>query len=273
MLYMMKILNGAELAGYIKQRQARQVRVLIQASKINPKLAIVICNNNHLGSTYANLKQKYGKDILVDVEIFKIDQLKAVSLIKKLNSDKLVHGIIVQLPLLNPDQTDKILNYIEPSKDVDGLGLISKYDMATPTAILWLLSGYNIELTAKNIVIIGRGRLVGAPLKTMFDKSGINTQVIHSQTPNPQALLDDAQIIITAVGKPGIINSAMIPQNCIVIDAGTASDKGKQSGDLADDVYKREDLTLTPKIGGIGPLTVCALFDNLIRAANDSKNI
>jgi methylenetetrahydrofolate dehydrogenase (NADP+)/methenyltetrahydrofolate cyclohydrolase len=272
MIYMMKFLNGAELAGYIKQRQAKQVRALIQANKINPKLAIVVCNHNHVSSIYANLKQKYGKDILIDVEIYKIDQAEAESLIEKLNKDRLIHGIIVQLPLLNPEQTDEILNCIEPSKDVDGLALKSNFDMATPTAILWLLSGYNIDLMAKNIVIIGRGRLVGSPLKTMLDKSGINTQVIHSQTKNPQNLLNDAQIIITAVGKPGIINSAMIPQNCIVVDAGTASDKGKQKGDLADDVYNREDLTITPKIGGIGPLTVCALFDNLIRAASNTKN-
>jgi methylenetetrahydrofolate dehydrogenase (NADP+) / methenyltetrahydrofolate cyclohydrolase len=137
-------------------------------------------------------------------------------------------------------------------------------------AIMWLLNGFAVELTGKKITIVGRGRLVGAPLKKMMDSSGLNIQVIHSQTSNPEEILLNSDVIITAVGKPGIIDSAMLPLNCVVVDAATSSENGQLKGDLADDVYEREDLILTPKKGGVGPLTVCALFDNVIRAAQSS---
>jgi methylenetetrahydrofolate dehydrogenase (NADP+)/methenyltetrahydrofolate cyclohydrolase len=264
----MKLLNGSELAGYIKTRQAHQVRTLIQAAKISPKLAIITCSDNPITATYTKLKKQYGADILVEVDIYNVEQNKIADLINKLNINKDLQGVIVQLPLKDPMGTEELLNAIDPKKDIDGLSSKSQFDPATPLAIMWLLAGYNIDLNGKNVVIIGRGRLVGAPLKKMFDNSGVDSQVIHSQTLNPQDIMQNAQVIISAVGKPGILKSDMIPQNCVVIDAGTASENGVQKGDLADDVYVRQDLTITPKKGGIGPLTVCALFDNLIRAAS-----
>lgn len=263
----MKILNGAEIADFIKERQAHQVRALRQAHKIFPKLAILATTDNPVIAKYVKAKQAYGAEILVDVDYYRIDQKDLSAKIKELNQDKSVHGIIVQLPLNNPDETYKIVDLVKPQKDVDGLGSKSKFDCCTPVAILWLLSAYNIDLTNKNIVIIGRGRLVGKPLAEMMQKSGLMPTVIHSETENPQTILDKAQIIITSTGQSGFLKSKQIPKQCIVIDAGTASDSGKVKGDLEEDVYKREDLTITPKIGGVGPLTVAALFDNLIRAA------
>ena len=263
----MKYLNGLELAGFIKERQAKQVRVLRQANKIIPKLAIVLCNNDLVSAKYTELKKVYGKDILVDVDIHKTKQTDALQLLEKLNSDSSVHGIIVQLPLDDDSQTDIIVNAINPAKDVDGLNAKSFFDAATPMAIMWLLTGYNVNLSVKAITIVGRGRLVGAPLKKMLDDSGIKAEVVHSQTKNIEDILLHSEVIITAVGKPGIINSAMIPENCVVVDAATSSEGGQLKGDLADDVYEREDLIITPKIGGVGPLTICALFDNVIRAA------
>ncbi|MEI6237711.1 MAG: bifunctional 5,10-methylenetetrahydrofolate dehydrogenase/5,10-methenyltetrahydrofolate cyclohydrolase [Candidatus Saccharibacteria bacterium] len=264
----MKLLNGSELAGYIKQRQVHQVRALIQTDKISPKLAIIACSDNPITAIYTKLKKQYGADILVDVDIYNIEQNEIANLINKLNIAQDIQGIILQLPLKDPKNTQELLNAIAPQKDIDGLGENAAWDTATPMAIMWLLAGYDIDLNTKNVVIIGRGRLVGAPLKKMFDNSGVDSQVIHSQTINPQDIMKNAQVIISAVGKPGILESDMIPQNCIVIDAGTASENGVQKGDLADDVYERQDLTVTPKKGGIGPLTVCALFDNLIRSAS-----
>lgn len=261
----MKYLNGAELAGFIKERQVKQVRALRQAHKIIPKLAIVLCNDNPVSAKYTELKKSYGADILIDVKIHKISQKDAITTINRLNKDKTIHGIIVQLPLNYPDQTDEIVSAISVAKDADGLNSKSHFDAATAMAILWLLSGYDINLTDKKVVILGRGRLVGAPLKKMLDNSGVKTQVIHSQTKNPNSILKNANVIISAVGKPGILTSFMIPKNCVIVDAATASEGGQIKGDLADDVYQRDDLTITPKIGGVGPLTVCALFDNLIR--------
>lgn len=267
----MKLLNGSELAGYIKERQSKQVRRFIQADKIKPRLAIVLCNQNPVCQTYVRLKRSYGEDILVDVDVIEVKQTDALKAIKKLNDDKTVHGIIVQLPLPDESQTDEILNAVKPEKDVDGLSSNSLFDPATPIAILWLLNGHNIELAGKKITLVGRGRLVGAPLRKMMEKSGLEVRVINSQTKNPAEILLDSNIIITAAGRPEFISSTQIPKNCVVVDAGVASDKGQLKGDLAEDVYERDDLTLTPRKGGVGPLTVAALFDNLIRAA--SKNI
>jgi methylenetetrahydrofolate dehydrogenase (NADP+)/methenyltetrahydrofolate cyclohydrolase len=106
----------------------------------------------------------------------------------------------------------------------------------------------------------------------MLENSGITPIIIDEDTENPEAIFADADIIITAVGKAGLITSEMIPLDCVVVDAGVTSDKGVLKGDLADDVYERQDLTLTPTKGGVGPLTVAALFDNVIRAASNAKN-
>ena len=263
----MKLLNGQELADFIKERQATQVRSLIQSKKINPKLAVVVCNQNPAINKYVSLKKHYGADISVGVDIHKIDQHQVIILIKKLNKDNKTHGIIVQLPLADPSQTDEIVNSIVPDKDVDGLGKNSELESAAPLAITWLLAGNNIDLKNKQVTIVGQGRLVGAPLKKLLENSGIKPKIIIETTKNREKLLQDSQIIITAVGQPGVLSAKDIPQNCAVIDAGTASEGNQIKGDLADDVYEREDLIITPKIGGVGQLTVCALFENVIRAA------
>ena len=119
---------------------------------------------------------------------------------------------------------------------------------------------------AKNIVIVGNGKLVGAPLHKMWQASGLDCQVLDKQTGNKDATITLADIIVTAVGKPGIISSNIVKPGAVLIDAGVASEKGVLKGDVADDVYDRDDIIITPKKGGVGPLTVCALFDNVIRA-------
>ncbi len=268
---MMKLLNGAELADFIKERQAKQVRALRQAHKIIPKLAIIICGDNAPSQKYVALKEQYGEDVLVEVEVHSGPQLEAKDLLEVLNQDPLVHGIIVQLPLPDPTQTDEIVSTIAPEKDVDALSENSLYDAATPIAITWLLSGYNIDLRGKNIVIVGQGRLVGAPLVKMLKKSDLEPIIVDEDTKNTAEIFASADIIITAVGKAGLITSDMIPLDSVVVDAGMTSEKGVLKGDLADDVYDRQDLTLTPTRGGVGPLTVAALFDNVIRAASSSK--
>jgi methylenetetrahydrofolate dehydrogenase (NADP+)/methenyltetrahydrofolate cyclohydrolase len=134
-------------------------------------------------------------------------------------------------------------------------------------AILWLLSGYNVDLAGKKVLLIGRGKLVGAPLEKIFKSSGVDVHVADRGVKNLAGLASDADIIITATGSPAILHPDMIKQNAVVIDAGVASEEGKTVGDLAPEVYERQDLTITPEKGGVGPLTVCALFENVIRAA------
>lgn len=263
----MKELNGKELAGFIKERQAKQVRGLRQAGGVQPKLAIVQCIDDPVINTYVRMKKRYGADIGIDVDIHHIEQAKAADLLKKLNSDDSIHGIIVQLPLKDPEETEEIVSLVTPEKDVDALGPNATFDPATPMAILWLLSGYNVDLQGKHVVLIGRGKLVGKPLRRMLEDSDVDVEVVHSQTPDPQAACLKADVIITATGRPGMLKSDMVKQGAVVVDAGTASESGKTVGDVDPALLERDDLTITPVKGGVGPLTVSALFENVIRAA------
>lgn len=264
---LMKFLNGDELAAFIKERQARQVRALRQAHGVEPKLAIILTTENPVSKTYIRMKKQYGTDIAVDVDLYEIRQAEVIELLKKLNDDESVHGIIVQLPLEDMSQADEVLNTVSPDKDVDGLGEGAQFDPATPLAIMWLLSGYNVDLTGKNVLLVGHGRLVGGPLEKLMIASGINPVVADKYTKDLQAETLKADVIVTATGKHGVIRSDMVKQGAVVVDAGVASEGGKTVGDLAPEIYEREDLTLTPRKGGVGPLTVCALFDNVIRSA------
>lgn len=267
----MKLLNGRELAGYIKERHARQVRQLL-AKGLKPKLAIVQVKDDPVINTYVRLKKQYGSDIGVEVEVHTPNQSDAAELLNKLSNDESVHGIIVQLPLEDPLETDKIVNLVTPEKDVDALGKKSKFEPATPMAILWLLNGYNIDLAGKRVLLIGRGKLVGAPLERILKDSGVAVEVVERGVDNLADYTKKADVIITATGSPAILYSDMIKSGAVVVDAGTASESGKTVGDLAPEIYERNDITITPTKGGVGPLTVCALFENVIRAASNAKS-
>lgn len=267
----MKLLNGSELAGFIKERQAHDVRALRQASHVAPKLAIIQCKDDPVIDTYIRLKKAYGADILVDVVEHKIAQTAAASLIEELNHDASVHGIIVQLPLADTSATDEIVNLVAPEKDVDSLGASASFTPATPNAILWLLAGYNVELAGKHILLIGRGKLVGAPLEKILLAQGLDVEMVGRETSDLASKSLAADIIITATGSPAILYPEMIKPGAVVVDAGVASESGKTVGDLAPEVYERDDLTLTPQKGGVGPLTVCSLFENVILAAKNAS--
>lgn len=268
----MKELNGSDLAGFIKERQAKAVRGLRQAYAVQPKLAIVVTVEKPVIEIYMRLKQQYGADILVDVDIHRVAQADVFDTIEVLNSDPSVHGIIVQLPLEDASQTDAVVSAVVPEKDVDALGEAPLFDPATPTAILWLLAGYGVDLKDRKISILGKGKLVGEPLEKMLQDSNMNATAYDS-TNSVEEAIATADIIITATGSPGVIHAAMVPLNAVVVDAGVAVEEGRAVGDLASDVYERDDLKITPKKGGVGPLTVCALFENVIKAAKLSASI
>lgn len=276
LLYLMTMreLNGSELAGFIKERQAKQVRALRQAWHINPRLAIVTDVENPVIETYMRLKQRYGADILIDVEIHRVPAGGALEVIQELNNRDDVQGIILQLPISNSDQTDELLESIREDKDVDGLRKRAIFQAATPTAISWLLAGYGVDLKGKKVAIVGRGRLVGAPLEKMWLKSDVDVTVFEKGDDLSQLINYD--IIVSATGAPGLIKSQMIKTKAVVVDAGTASENGKIVGDVSEEMRQRNDVIITPKKGGVGPLTVSALFDNVITAclkiANQSKN-
>lgn len=256
----MKELNGRELAGFIKERQAKQVRQL-RAVKKFPKLVIFYDNDNPVIAKYMSLKEQYGADIHIDVEKRLLTADTAEQMVREAAEDASVSGIIIQLPLAHCDES--ILQLIPNEKDVDGLR--GERDTATAMAIHWLLTGYGVELPSLKLAVVGRGKLVGAPLLKMWTESKYDVEMFHRG--DDLMRLKDFDVVVTATGQPGLITSEMLKQGAVVVDAGTASEKGVIKGDIAEDVREnRDDLTITPKIGGVGPLTVAMLFENVIRA-------
>ena len=263
----MKLLDGRELAGYVKERQAKEVRRLASA-KLRPHLAIVSEGENPVNELYLKVKRKYGQDIGIEVFLHKTtNSTDSKKKILELNEDQKISAIIVQLPILDTSKTDEVVNLIDPAKDVDGLGKESEFESATATAIMWLIAGYNINIESKNVVVIGRGRLVGGPVVKLLKSSGINPTVLDENSSDFDKNVSSADLIISAAGQPGLLTSKIIKQGAVVVDAGSASEDGQVKGDAAPELFNRQDLTITPKTGGVGPLTVAALFDNVLRAA------
>lgn len=265
---MTKLLNGAELAGYIKERQAKQIRALRQAWKVFPRLVILATPSaSQAIQTYVRYKQEYGEDILIDVTVETVEQHELRDVIARYNADETVHGIIVQLPLDNPAETDEIVNQIAPEKDVDGLGQSAAFESATAVAVNWLLTGYGVDLAHKQIALVGRGRLVGGPLERMWQASGYAVTTLDDTSTDMAAVLKQSEIIVSATGVPRLITSALVPAGAVVVDAGTASENGVLVGDVDASVRERDDISITPERGGVGPLTIAALFDHVITAA------
>lgn len=265
---MAKLLSGAELVGYIKERQARQVRALRQASRVFPKLAIIKSTAaSEVIDVYVRMKQRYGDDILIETIVETCNEADMPAAIERLNSDPLIHGIIVQLPLADPAKTDEIVNLIAPEKDVDGLGKNAQFDSATAGAINWLLAGYGIDLNAKKITIVGNGRLVGAPLARMWADSGLDVTVLDDTHTDIASVLRESDVIVSATGVPRLITTDMVSIGATVVDAGTASENGVIVGDVEPAVRERDDVNITPEKGGVGPLTIAALFDHVIESA------
>ena len=263
----MKLLDGTEIAGYVTERQAKQVRNLRQEWKVVPKLAIIQTVDNPVIDTYVRMKQRYGADINVEVELHHVTSDELMETITHCNEDKSVHGVIIQLPLADPSQTDAAVNAVAPEKDVDGLGENSHHVPATAEAIDWLLHGYNVELKGKKIAVVGNGRLVGGPLSKLWKQAGYDVTVFDEHSKNVEKSLRRYAVIVSAAGVPNLIRAQSIQPGAVVIDAATTAEHGKIVGDISLEVRERGDLTITPEKGGVGPLTVVALFEHVIQAA------
>jgi methylenetetrahydrofolate dehydrogenase (NADP+)/methenyltetrahydrofolate cyclohydrolase len=265
---MAKLLNGTELVGYIEERQARQVRALRQASHVFPRLVIIKSTKaSPVIDTYIRMKKRYGDEILIETMTEVLDDDAMPAAIERLNADPLVHGIIVQLPIDDVAKTEGIVNLIAPEKDVDGLGKSAQFDSATAMAINWLLAGYAVDLKGKKLTIVGNGRLVGAPLARIWRTSGYDVTVLDRSHTDITEELREADVIVTATGTPRLITPAMVPIGATVVDAGTASEDGGIVGDVDPSLRDRDDIKITPEKGGVGPLTIAALFDNVIHSA------
>jgi methylenetetrahydrofolate dehydrogenase (NADP+)/methenyltetrahydrofolate cyclohydrolase len=254
---MKRLLDGRDVAEFIQQRHAQQMRAFSSA----PQLAIVRQGDDAATDRYLQVKQRYGSAIGVEVVVYRESGETLLKRIATLNQDAATAGIIIQLPLVDTALTDQALAAVAPAKDVDGLGPNSPYETATPKAVLWLLAAYNIDLKARKIIVVGQGRVVGAPLADALEASGCQVTRADVSTADLAAAVLAADLVITATGRPGLITSDMVQPGAIVVDAGAPG------SDLDEALRARMDITLTPNPGGVGPMTVASLFDNLIIAA------
>lgn len=260
------ILDGREVAGFIKERHRRQMGGLHPA----PALAIVANLKRADTASFVRAKQRYGEDIGVRVEVVSPGR-SITGTIEQLNRRPDVAGIVVQLPLENPDGTDAALAAIDPAKDTDGLGPNSPYEVAAVKGIMWLLAAYGIEIKTGPVGVVGQGRLVGRPLADRLEASGVAVVRCDDTTPDLAAAVRECGIIVSAAGRPGLITAETVPPGCVLVDAGGGEAGGRVVGDVDPALYERPDLKVSPVPGGVGPMTVAALFDNLLLAAAKSR--
>lgn len=258
----MKILDGREIASYIKQRHAGQVAGL----NFVPKLAIIRSQDNEAAERYLRAKSAYGTDIGVQVDTYVEAPSTILERIASLNADTAVTGLIIQLPLPDAKITATALAAVAPAKDVDGLGPNSPYEAGTPKAVLWLLAAYNIEIPQR-VVVVGQGRLIGQPLANRLEADGHQVTRCDIHTTDLRAATIEADMVLCATGRQHLITSDMIKPGAVCVDAGSPAPE------FAPDVYQRTDLTLTPNPGGVGPMTVVSLFDNLLIAAANQTSV
>ncbi|MBW3538546.1 bifunctional 5,10-methylenetetrahydrofolate dehydrogenase/5,10-methenyltetrahydrofolate cyclohydrolase [Candidatus Parcubacteria bacterium] len=257
------LLDGRELAGYIKERHSRQVA----AMPTKPNLAIVQSSDDPATASYIRVKSRYGRDIGATVKVYEVTMDRIRSQVEQLNEDPEVDGIIVQLPLPERSKTNEVTETVAPHKDVDGLHPHSQFTPATPMAILWLLAGYGVAVEGQRVTLVGKGRLVGAPLSKLLRQSGAKVTVCDSRTEDLPAATRAADIVVSATGRPGLIKPGMVKPGAVVVDAGSGESGGSIKGDVDPELQKDTTLKITPNPGGVGPMTVVALFENLLQAA------
>ncbi len=271
-----KDLRGGELAQALRETIEIE-RDRYVAAGILPKLVAVTAGNDPAVLGYLEVKRRAAEklDILFEVLSAGDSEVDLIGLITKLSSDPAVHGIILELPLPVGFDADRALEAIHPAKDVDGLtawnmgkALLKREDEAilgaTAQACVLLAESFG-PLEGKNIGLVGKGRTVGRPLIPMLLNRRATLTVCHSRTQDLKSALQDSAIVISAVGKAGILNASNLREGQIVIDAGTIYSDGKLVGDVAPDV-KGIVAALTPVPQGVGPLTTAYLFKNLMRA-------
>jgi methylenetetrahydrofolate dehydrogenase (NADP+) / methenyltetrahydrofolate cyclohydrolase len=286
---MNKILDGKKLAKKLNEALKRDILKATEKYGIMPKLATILVGENPASQVYINIKKKICTEVgiaSVSVKLEEnIEKDELINVIKDLNNDTTVHGILLQLPLpthLKADSTTFIAN-ISPLKDVDGLHPINKgklfdyneeYAPCTPKGIVKILESYNIEIKGKHVVIVNRSNLVGKPLIFMMLKRNATITVCHTSTVQIEEFTKKADILVVAVGKPNFINKNMIKNGVVLIDVGTNRVNGKLTGDIDySDVFDKCSF-ITPNPGGIGPLTVAFLMKNtFIAYKNQIKNL
>lgn len=274
---MYQLINGKEVAEKIKL----QVKEEVKSFGKDVTLAVVIVGDNPASKVYVNNKKKACK--LVGIQSLEYglpentSEDELLNLIDRLNNYNYVDGILVQLPLPRHINADKIIERINPKKDVDGFTTINtgklwlgQYDIAPCTAIgvIELLDYYNIDIAGKHCVIVGRSNIVGKPVAALMLERNATVTVCHSKTQNLYDITRTADILIVAVGKPKFITRDMVKDGAVVIDVGINRDEnGKLYGDVDFENVKDKTTAITPVPGGCGPMTVAMLVKNTLEAA------
>lgn len=278
----MKLLNGKSVAYFVKNDVKQHVKDITTEYNDRIKLVVIQVGNNPASNTYIRNKEKACEYVGIISETYHFDedvsQNEIIGIIKMLNDDESVTGILVQLPLPKHLNADEIVNSIDPLKDVDGFTFINSGKLArsytrdiispcTPFGIMNLLKWYHIDIAGKNCVVVGRSNIVGKPIAEMMLNADATVTVCHSHTENLTDICKSADILICSIGKPKFFTKEYIKDGAIVIDVGMNRDKnGKLCGDVDFDDVMDMDISITPVPGGVGQMTVAILMQNCLLA-------
>ena len=270
----MKILDGKELSGNILENLKKEIK----KNRLKLKLAVVLIGNNLSSQIYVRKKQEACENIGIDFGLFKysskISRVKLKKEIRKIVKNPTNSGVIIQLPLPKKIDPQEFLNLVPPTKDVDVLSetSIGKFytgnlPISSPTTegIKHLLKRYKISIEGKNVVLVGAGRLVGRPLTLWLLKEKATISIVDKFTKDISYFTKKADIIISGVGSPNLITGKMVKKGVVAIDVGTFRKKGKLVGDIAFKSVSKKASYITPVLGGVGPMTVACLLENLIK--------
>ncbi len=272
------IIDGKKYAKELEEN----LKLRVDTLKVKPKLATVLVGNDPSSVTYVNMKVKACERVgIIPLKVCLSENTSFNDLlneINKLNNDDSIDGILIQHPLPNHIDEDKIFDEINIKKDVDGLNSYSfgkvayeseAFYSATPLAILSLLKEYNIPLEDKNVVVVGRSRILGKPVAMIMINENSNVTICHSKTTNLKEYTKNADIIIAAIGKPCFIKKDMIKKGCVLIDSGYNSGN---VGDIDPLCYKKSG-AYTPVPGGVGPVTIMKLLEQVVISKERKENV
>ena len=274
-----KILDGKQIAKEYRQRLKNQVNDLKEYG-FTPKLSVILVGNDGASQSYVKSKKKAAEKIGMISEIIHLDESTSeevvLSELNRLNNDDTVSGILVQVPLPKQVSEQKVLEAINPEKDVDGFHPINigklyideqTFVPCTPLGIMEILKHADINLEGKNAVVIGRSHIVGQPVSKLLLQANATVTILHSRTKNMNAHLKQADVIVSAVGQPGLVTKENVKKGAVIIDVGNTPDEnGKLKGDVAYDEVKEIASATTPVPGGVGPLTITMVLNNTLLA-------
>lgn len=282
----MELINGKELAKKIRGELKLEVEELNKKG-IKPKLAVIMVGDDKASAVYVHNKSKACNEIGIDFEEFLMDssikQEELISLINTLNERKDINGILLQSPIPPHLNIREAFNTINYKKDVDGFNPINvgklsigedSFISCTPYGVIKMLEEYNITIEGKRAVIIGRSNIVGKPLIQCLLNKNATVTVCHSKTKNIEEITKEADILIAALGKPKFVKENMVKENSVVIDVGiNRNEEGKLVGDVDFENVSKKASYITPVPGGVGPMTIAMLMNNVVKAAKVQNNI